>query len=69
MKLGDAISTVATPIAGALGMDCVDQETGQLKPESQCAKRKAKINDYSDAIWDFLWPSSKDKQQIEENKT
>jgi len=64
MKLGDAISTVATPIAGALGMDCVDEQ-GQLKPESFCAKRKAKVNDYSDAVWDFLWPSSKNKQQTE----
>lgn len=67
MKPGDAISIVATPIAGALGMDCVDEQ-GQLKPESKCAGRVTKINDYSDAVWDFLWPSSKNKQN-EENKT
>ena len=58
MKLGDAISTVATPIAGALGMDCVDQETGQLKPESKCGQRKQWANNLGDEVWDFLWPNT-----------
>lgn len=42
--LGDAVSAIATPIAKALGMDCVNKETGQLRPESKCAKRKAALN-------------------------
>jgi len=57
MKLGDAISTVATPIAGALGMDCVDDQ-GQLKPESKCGQRKDSINKFGDAVYDFLWPNT-----------
>ncbi len=44
MKLGDAISTVATPIARALKMPCVDPETGQLRPESGCAKMRSNLN-------------------------
>lgn len=42
--LGDAIAAVATPIARALGMPCVDKATGQLKPDSPCAKRKEAAN-------------------------
>jgi hypothetical protein len=42
--LGDAVSKIATPIAGFLGMDCIDKQSGQLKPESGCAERKAKLN-------------------------
>lgn len=42
--LGDLISKVATPIARALGMDCIDKKTNELKPESGCAKRKALAN-------------------------
>lgn len=38
IKFGTAISKVATPIAGALGMDCYDQTTHGLRPESPCAK-------------------------------
>ncbi len=44
MKLGDAISTVATPIARALKMDCIDPETQQLRPESGCAKMRNNLN-------------------------
>lgn len=42
--LGDLISSVATPIASALNLPCIDQETRQLRPESPCAKRKAALN-------------------------
>jgi len=42
--LGDAIATVATPIARALGAGCVDPATGELKEKSPCAKRKEALN-------------------------
>jgi len=42
--LGDAIAAIATPIARAIGMDCIDKTTGQLKPDSGCAQRKEKLN-------------------------
>lgn len=44
MKLGDLISTVATPIARAMGADCIDPETNELRPESPCAKAKNRLN-------------------------
>lgn len=43
MKLGDAVETLAKPIAIALKMDCLDEHQN-LKPESPCAKRKAFLN-------------------------
>lgn len=42
--LGDAVAAVATPIARALHLPCIDPATKQLRPESGCAKRKAKWN-------------------------
>jgi hypothetical protein len=42
--LGDAIAKIATPIARAAKMDCVDPATGQLKPDSGCFQRKAALN-------------------------
>lgn len=42
--LGDLVGKVATPIARALGMDCIDKSSGQLKPESPCQKRKEMLN-------------------------
>src|SRR5438128_2147209 len=42
--LGDVVAAVATPIARALGLPCIDPQTKQLRPESGCAKRKAKLN-------------------------
>ncbi len=44
MELGDAIATIATPIARALKMDCIDPETQQLRPESGCAKMRNNLN-------------------------
>ncbi len=43
-NLGDKISAVATPIARALKMDCIDPETNQLRPESGCAKMRDNLN-------------------------
>jgi hypothetical protein len=42
--LGDVVSKVATPIARALGMDCIDKKTNELKPDSGCAKRRDALN-------------------------
>lgn len=42
--LGDAVAAVATPIARALHLPCIDPATKQLRPESGCAKRKARLN-------------------------
>ena len=43
-QFGDLVAKVATPVARALGLDCVDKESQKLKPESPCAKRKAALN-------------------------
>ncbi len=42
--LGDAVAAIATPIARALKLPCIDPKTKDLRPESGCAKRKAKLN-------------------------
>lgn len=43
--LGDLMGKFATPIARVLGLDCIDKQTNQLRPESPCAKRKAWLNE------------------------
>lgn len=43
--LGDKIAKFATPIARALGLDCIDPKTNELKPTSPCAKMKARLNE------------------------
>ncbi len=43
-NLGDKIAQVATPIARALKMPCIDPETNQLRPESGCAKMRDNLN-------------------------
>lgn len=42
--LGDLVHAVAKPIAVALGLDCIDPATRELRPESPCAKRREKLN-------------------------
>lgn len=42
--LGDAVSAVATPIAKALHLSCFDLATGELRPESECAKQRDALN-------------------------
>jgi hypothetical protein len=42
--LGDLVAAVATPIASALKLPCIDPATKQLRPESGCGKRKAALN-------------------------
>lgn len=72
MKLGDAISAVATPIARAWGLDCIDPATGQLHPDSGCARRRDALNHLSDAFYDAFWPTTKQKETkdaIRDNET
>jgi len=63
MKLGDAISTIATPIARALNLPCIDPETNQLRPESRCNKTRLALNEgrYADAFYDRFWPSARNQ--------
>jgi hypothetical protein len=42
--LGDLVAMVATPIARAMHLTCIDPATRDLRPESKCAKRKAWLN-------------------------
>lgn len=42
--LGDLVAAVATPIARALHLPCIDPATKQLRPDSGCAQRKAALN-------------------------
>lgn len=42
--LGDLVAAVATPIARALRLPCIDPVTKQLRPESGCAQRQAALN-------------------------
>lgn len=44
LGLGDLVGKVATPIARALRLPCIDPATKQLRPDSGCAKRKAALN-------------------------
>ncbi len=64
MKLGDAISAVATPIARALSLPCIDPETQQLRPESGCSKRKDMLNQgrYIDAVYNLFWSTNNKKE-------
>jgi hypothetical protein len=44
MKTGNAIASIATPIARMIGADCIDPATNDLRPESPCAKAKRRLN-------------------------
>ena len=41
---GNFLSRFFTPIAKWLRLRCIDKKTGQLKPESPCAKRRDALN-------------------------
>jgi hypothetical protein len=44
LGLGDAVAAIATPIARALKLPCIDPATKQLRPESPCSKKKNFLN-------------------------
>jgi hypothetical protein len=50
LGLGDYVERVAHPIAVALKLPCLDKEQKQLRPESPCAKRRAKLNELGKKI-------------------
>ncbi len=56
MKLGDAIATIATPIARTFNIPCIDPQTNNLRSDSGCAKRTDAINRFGDALYDIFWP-------------
>jgi hypothetical protein len=61
MKLGDAVASIATPIARSLQLPCIDPQTQQLRPDSPCAKRQEALNNFSDAVYDVFWKRAKEK--------
>ncbi len=68
INLGDKIASVATPIARALKMPCIDPVTKQLRPESGCAKMRDNLNagmSVQDAIYQRWFAA---KQQGEKMK-
>ena len=69
MKIGTAISHVATPIARLFNMPCVDPVTQNLRPESTCAKVAGHLDAgrWGDALYDFIW--RKDDVKREETTT
>lgn len=64
MKKGDVIAAIATPIARALKLPCIDPKTQELRPESTCNKVRIGLNEgrYADAFYDRFW-SKDDSQQ------
>ncbi len=69
MQLGDKISSVATPIARALNLDCIDPRTNDLRPESPCAKRRAALNQFSESVYDWLFqPKQKGDNMAEDTE-
>jgi hypothetical protein len=42
--LGDLVAAVATPIARAFHLSCIDPATNQLRPDSGCAQRRDRLN-------------------------
>lgn len=65
MKIGTAISRVATPIAGVFGADCYDPITRDLRPGSPCYEVRNRLDsahtlhDVASAIFDRFWSKSK----------
>lgn len=61
LKIGSAISKIATPIAGVFGADCYDPVTRDLRPESPCAKARDRLDsarnvrEFTNAIYDRFW--------------
>jgi hypothetical protein len=61
MKLGNAVEKIARPIAQVLNLPCHD-ETGQLKPESGCAKRRNTLNNFGDAVYEHFFPRNNNQK-------
>ncbi len=62
-NLGDKIAAVATPIARAMKLGCVDPVTRELRPDSGCAKMRDDLNagmTFTDAAYQ-RWFAAKQK--------
>ena len=74
MKVGTAISKVATPIAAALRMDCVDPVTRQLRPGTPCAQARDALDravtprDYGNALFDRFFRKTKTMETKEQEQ-
>ncbi len=67
MRTGNAIASVATPIARALGLPCIDPETKQLRPESGCAKMRDNLNNgmsVQDAIFQRWFKAKQEGEKM-----
>lgn len=64
-NVGDKIASMATPIARALRLPCIDPETRELRPESGCAQRREMLNQgrYADAFFNVFWPNHKERNE------
>ena len=60
MGLGDVVSKVITPIAGALGHPCVDPQTNTVIPGTPCDQRISNLNRFGEKMYDMFWPTDKD---------
>lgn len=67
-QLGSKIAVIATPLARAFGLPCIDEETKQLRPESACNDRIYLLNQrrYAEAFYTFFRAS---KQNTKEKQT
>lgn len=62
MKPSKIIGSIATPIARVLSMDCVDPETNQLRPDSNCAKRGNRIDQWTESVYNYFVHPEKRKE-------
>jgi len=54
IKPSKIISSVATPIARTLSLDCIDPETNELRPDSNCTKRGDRIDRWTESIYNYF---------------
>lgn len=54
LEFGDWFGAIATPAARLFGADCIDPETKDLRKDSPCARRKARMNQVGEKISNFF---------------
>lgn len=61
IQYGDIASAIFNPFAKVLNLECIDKLTGQVKPDSTCAKVKQDLNEhrFKDAFYDRFFPKYK----------
>jgi hypothetical protein len=69
MRLGDSVARVATPIARALHMPCIDPATNMLRPESGCGRRQQFLNNVSDSVFEFFSKPKNERSTMQFNVT